>query len=446
MRLRPDVNEIFQNALRAVDPGDLVRKNVSLKSGHLIICDREIDLEQVNRIVVVSAGKGAAPMAKSVEAILGGHLSGGIVMVNYGAGLPLEKIDLIEAGHPLPDQAGLEGTGRILEILSKLGQNDVAIILITGGGSSLLEMPVPGITLEDLQSATHELLKCGANIAEINSIRKHLSLVKGGQLLKAAAPAKVFSLAVSDVIGDDPASIASGPTVPDDTTFDDAWRVISKYRLDQKLPLSVVRYIQLGRIGENPETPKPGDPLFEDSGYEIIGNNRIMLEAAKGSAEALGYDVIILTDRLQGEAADKGRMLAALIKGLKAARGPSNRPLCLLAGGETTVAVESEGKGGRNQELALAASIELADVDGCLLLSAGSDGRDGPTDAAGAVVDGTTVSRALQKDMNAEVCLKHHDSYAFFATLGDHVKTGPTRTNVMDLVVMLIESSHDSSS
>jgi glycerate-2-kinase len=427
---------IFKQALKAVAPGDLVRRAVSLEGSVLHVINNQLDLDEPGRLVVVGAGKAAAPMAEVLESILGECLWGGAVIVNDGAGLPLKRIELLEAGHPIPDQRGSDATAKIIHLLHDLSRNDAAIVLITGGGSALLESPAEGISLGDLQQTTSVLLKCGAEIREINALRKHLSRIKGGQLLTTAAPARVLTLAISDVVGDEPSAIASGPTVPDVTTFGDAWEVVSKYSLEGKLPPAVLERLKAGSEGRYPETPKADDPRFQNSRFELIGSNRDLLDAARKAAEKLGYHAIILTGRMQGEAAQTGCNLARL---MKAVRRSSERPLCLLAGGETTVTVQGSGIGGRNQELALSAAMELEGVEGCLLLSAGSDGADGPTDAAGAIVDCSTVSRAAQLGLDAGSFLRNNDSYPFFAALGDHVKTGPTLTNVMDLVIMLVE-------
>jgi glycerate-2-kinase len=430
------VRAIFKQALKAVAPGDLVRHAVSLEGSVLRVINDQIDLDGIGRLVIVGAGKGAAPMAEALDSILGERLWGGVVIVNDGAGLPLKRIELVEAGHPIPDQRGLDATANIIHLLRDLNRDDAAIVLITGGGSALLELPAEGISLRDLQQTTSVLLNCGAEIREINAVRKHLSRSKGGQLLTTAAPARVLTLAVSDVVGDDPSTIASGPTVSDDTTFGDAWEVVSKYSLEGKLPRAILERLTAGSEGRYTETPKTDDARFQNSHFELIGSNRDMLGAAKKAAEEQGYRAIILTSRMQGEAAQTGRNLAWL---MKTVRRSSGRPLCLLAGGETTVTVHGGGKGGRNQELALSAGMELEGVEGCLLLSAGSDGADGPTDAAGALVDGSTVSRAAQLGIAAGSFLSNNDSYPLFAALDDHVKTGPTLTNVMDLVIMLVE-------
>ncbi|MCX6641541.1 MAG: glycerate kinase [bacterium] len=435
--LRTDALNMLRDALSAVNPEELFRSKVSCIGDCLHVCDLTFDLSQIDKIIVIGTGKGTALMAKAAEDVLGNRLTSGAITVKYGHGLPLEKIEVIEAGHPVLDEQGLKGTSRILQLLGGVTERDLVLVLITGGGSALLENPVAGVTLGDLQNTTRSLLACGAEIAEINSVRKHLSCVKGGQLLRAAASAQVVTLILSDVIGDPPEAISSGPTSPDPTTFSGCWSILEKYHLLQSLPQSVLKHLAAGLRGEIPDTPKPGDPIFDRSHLRIIGNNRLMLEAAAQSAKNRGYRTFILTNAMCSEARKLGMELAVLLKFIKIAH-PSTRPRCLIAGGETTVTLRGSGKGGRNQELALAAALELDGMDGCLLLSAGSDGGDGPTDAAGALVDGTTVLRGTEKDMPAAEYLGRNDSYTYFAALGDLIKTGPTLTNVMDLVVMLV--------
>ncbi|HEX7343272.1 MAG TPA: DUF4147 domain-containing protein, partial [bacterium] len=334
---------------------------------------------------------------------------------------------------PVPDEMTLEGTQTILQVLQGLTADDLVLMLLSGGGSALFELPANGISLADLQQVNSVFLACGATIEEINSVRKHLSQVKGGRLLRFTQPAQIVTLALSDVIGDRPEAIASGPTVPDPTTFGDVYALFEKYAITDNLPKAILDHIGEGLSGRIPDTPKPGDPIFERSVFQIIGNNRLALEAALRHAESLGYQTRILTDRLQGEARYQGRDLAEVLKKEKA----TGRPICLLAGGETTVALRGSGLGGRNQELALAAAIELGDVPNCLLLSAGSDGTDGPTDAAGAIADGTTIIRAAALGFDAADYLERNDSYHFFNPLHDLLFTGATLTNVMDLVIML---------
>lgn len=439
---RNHAEKILQHALEAVNPRTLLRAQVRLNGSRLCLADEILEMKAIGRILVVGAGKGVAPMASELEAILTNHLAGGVVIVKKGHALPLKRIEAIEAGHPIPDSESRNGTVRLLSFLKPLRSNDLVIFLLTGGGSALLEMPADGISWVDLQDVNHELMACGASISEVNTIRKHLSQVKGGQMLRFLAPARVITLAVSDVIGDAPNEIASGPTVPDPTTYFDAWRVVEKYHLQIRLPGSIIEHLQRGMEGQIPETLKPGDESTASSAFKVIGNNRLMLRAAQESAVEFGYRSWILTDRMSGEAAAMGRRLAALMKNLQNLWRTTQENRCLIIGGETTVTLRCEGKGGRNQELALAAAVELSGTPDCLLMSIGSDGSDGPTDAAGAVVDGDTLRRAKEKGLDAADSLLKNDSYSFFKNLGDLIMTGPTMTNVMDLVLLFIGKPH----
>lgn len=436
--LRRDARKILDRALAAADPERLFREKVRIEGRELVIDDLEVDLSRFRRIKVVGTGKGAAPMARAAEDLFADRLHSGAITVKYGHALPLKKIEVYEAAHPLPDDSTVVGTQRILKILEGSDGDDLIIVLLTGGGSALLELPVSGISLQDLIETTRQLLSSGATITEINSVRKHLSQVKGGQLLRAAAPAHVITLAISDVIGDQPDAIASGPTVGDLSIFDDAWQVIQEHSLENKLPPAVLKHVKDGCSRTAPETPKPGDAIFGNSSFRIIGNNRIMLEAAWAAALESGYDCRVLTGQMQGEAAYVGRKLARMMAAVRLNVRSTERPLCLLAGGETTVTLRGEGLGGRNQELALAAAIHLDGMENRVLLAAGSDGTDGPTEAAGAIVDGFSLARAREKNLDPDLFLRHNDSYNFFKSLGDLVITGPTRTNVMDIVIMFL--------
>ncbi len=431
-------DEIYGQALAAVNPATLFRQCVRREGHWLHVSDLRFDLSKINRLIVIGTGKGTAPMAQAAEEILGDRLTAGAITVKYGHALPLKNIQVFEAGHPLPDRATVRGTRYLLNCLRNMQPQDLVLVLISGGGSSLLEFPAPGITLQNLQRTTSALLACGAEIGEINVLRKHLSLAKGGQLLRFAAPAQVVTLAISDVLGDPPEAISSGPTVPDTSTFGEAWQIIQKYDLEKFLPQSVLRHIIRGQKGAIPDTPKPGEPIFEHAYFRIMGNNHLLLQAAAATAKKLGYRCFILTKCLRGEAREQGRRLAALMKNLSSSQRIAADKICLLAGGETTVTLKGQGRGGRCQELALSAARELAGAPHCLLMAVGTDGTDGPTEAAGARADGLTIEKALGKGMNAMDYLDRNDSNTFFHTLGDLVITGPTRTNVMDLVIMLV--------
>lgn len=423
--LRKDAEAIFRAALEAVDPYRCVR---SFLEG--------MDLR--SRTFVVGMGKASVQMAKAAEDILGDRIEEGLVVTKYGHGGKLRRIEVLEAGHPVPDQAGTRAAEEILKVALRAGEGDILLCLISGGGSALTPLPSEGITLEEKRRTTELLLRCGARIEELNAVRKHLSRIKGGRLAEAANPARVVSLVLSDVVGDPLEVIASGPTVPDPTTFEDCISIARKYGIWEELPSSVRLRFEMGAKGDLPETPKPGDPAFSSCENTIVGNNRTALEAARREAEGRGYKALLLTSFLQGEAREVGRALASVVKEVRKSGEPVEPPACLLSGGETTVTVRGKGKGGRNQELALAMVGELAGLEGVLVLSAGTDGTDGPTDAAGAFVDGETSKRARKLGLEPDDYLRENDSYNFFRALGDLFVTGPTGTNVMDLQIALI--------
>jgi glycerate 2-kinase len=405
----------------------------------LWVKEKKYDLKRFKRVLVVGAGKAAAPMAQAMEDLLGERLSGGVITTKYGHGLSLKTISITEAGHPVPDSQGLSGTERILEVLKNTQEPDLIFCLISGGGSALMPLPVAGLTLEDKQKTTQELLDCGATIHEINTIRKHISAIKGGKLARSAYPGTLVALILSDVIGDDLDVIASGPTVPDRSTFNDCLDIVAKYDLSKKIPFSVMEYLTRGQAGMEEETPKPGDPLFETTAAVIIGSASLSIDAAAAMAKRLGYNTLILSSCIEGETRDVAKVHTAIGKEIIKSGNPVKRPSCVISGGETTVTIRGDGLGGRNTEFVLAAAIELRGVDGITVLSGGTDGTDGPTDAAGAVADGKTHARALNKGMKPEEYLRNNDSYHFFEAAGGLVKTGPTMTNVMDLRIMLID-------
>lgn len=433
---------IVNAALKAVDPAEAVRKVMKRENNNLIVAGKIYDLDYFQRIVVVGGGKAGAPMAAAVEEILGERISNGWVNVKEGYILEPSpvRITINQAGHPTPNEAGLEGAKRIIELVSELGEKDLVITLISGGGSALLPLPAAGITLDDKKIATSLLLKCGATINEMNALRKHISAIKGGQLAKAAYPATIISLILSDVVGSPLDTIASGPTAPDSTTFSDAWRVLEKYNLIAEMPPAIVERLRKGLKGEIPETPKSGDPIFERVQNVIIADNYIAATAALEEARQQGFNALLLTTFLEGEAREIGKAVAALGKEVATRGLPVPPPACLVLGGETTVTVRGKGKGGRNQELALAAAIALESWEKVTVVTLATDGTDGPTDAAGAIVNGTTIQRALEKGLSPLDYLQDNDSYTFFKTLGDLLITGPTNTNVNDLVFIFIET------
>lgn len=425
------VREIFLAGLSGVEPYSLVKRKVRLEGDILKVEQLELDLSQFGSIYLVGAGKAFAAQAKAIEEILGQKIKAGIGVTKYGHTLPLERIKLFEAGHPLPDKEGGQATEAILGLLSEAKEEDLILCLLSGGGSALLFAPVRGISLEEIAQLNAALLSCGAKIDEINAVRKHLSSVKGGQLAKRAYPARLVSLILSDVIGDPLDVIASGPTTGDESTFADALKVLKRYDLEDKVPTAILSHLQRGE----PETPKKEDKIFERVTNIIIGNNRQALYAARDKAGELGFTPLILTSEMEGEAKEAAKVFASICKEIRSSSNPMSPPACILAGGETTVTLKGDGRGGRNQEFALAAAMQIKGFEEITILAAGTDGTDGPTEAAGAVVDGKTLSKI---DKDPEEYLKNNDSYHFFKDSPCHLITGPTRTNVMDMVIGLV--------
>jgi hydroxypyruvate reductase len=428
--------QIMKHALQAVDPATAVHNYFKAQP------DIAARIKATpGRVFVVGAGKAGTPMAAAVWEIFGEKISAGQVIVKYGhvgKNVNLGRITIKEAGHPVPDEAGFLAARGIAQLLDETGPDDTVLCLISGGGSALLTMPVEGISLADLQESTKRLLAAGATINQINTIRKHLSAVKGGGLARIAAPASVQALILSDVVGDPLEVIGSGPTVPDPTTFADAWTIVEQFQLQETLPKSVTLRLQAGCNGEIADTPKPGDPIFERVNNAIIGSNRIAAQAAVEAARSAGFEAHLLTTFVEGEAREVARVAAGLAKGVARAEGSIKRPACLVLGGETTVTLKGDGQGGRNQEMALAAAIALDGWPNSLIACLGTDGSDGPTDAAGAFADGNTASRARALGLDAIKFLANNDSYHFFAALDDLIITGPTNTNVNDLCLILV--------
>jgi len=442
---RAEIDDIFTQALEAADPYRAVMKQVSLSDDTLSAGGAAYDLDRFTRIIVIGAGKGTALMAKAMEDILGDRIEQGIIIVKYGHGRPLKKIVQREAAHPLPDESGMRATAEIRALLKTAGEESLIICLLSGGASSLLVAPAEGISLNDKRVTTELLLSAGADIHELNTVRKHLSAVKGGRLAEIAYPATIITVILSDVINDRPDVIASGPMVPDLTTFRDALNVVHKYSLEEKLPGGVFSLLNRGVAGEIPDSPKSGAAFFHKTKNIIAGGIRRSLDAARKRAEGLGLRTELISPELQGEAKNAARVLAARAIGARSAMGRGDKPRCLLSGGETTVTVRGTGTGGRNQELALAFAMEIAGIKGITMLSAGTDGTDGSTDAAGAIVDGETVPKARALGMDPFAYLENNDSYTFFSRLDTlsgeayHVITGPTGTNVMDIQIIRIE-------
>jgi hydroxypyruvate reductase len=432
------LRSVLAAAVGAVEPGQAVRRAIALEDGHLVVAGQRYSLaREKRRVVVVGAGKASAPMAAAVEDVIGDALPvTGSVTVRYGHSAPTRNVRIVEASHPVPDEAGVEATRAIVELLEDASADDLVICVFSGGGSALLTLPADGVSLADLQQTTDALLRSGASINEINVVRKHLDRVKGGGLARLAAPAQVVTLVLSDVVGNPLDAIASGPTVPDTSTWADAGQVLDRYGLWDKVPPSVRERIRTGMAGGLRDTPKPGDAVFSNTHSVIVGSNLLACQAAAAAASRLGFASLVLTTFVEGEAREVGRVLAGLLREVDASGQPLARPCLLVAGGETTVTVRGEGLGGRNQELALSAAISLHGVADVVLASIGTDGNDGPTDAAGAFVDGTTLERAAALGMDPQKFLADNDSYHFFDRLGDLVRTGPTNTNVNDMYLL----------
>lgn len=437
-QLRRDARRIFDAGLTAADPYVACNRHVTREGDTLIVAGGPYDLGSFKNVYVVGAGKAAAKMASAVEELLRDHISSGIVIVKYGHKLALSLVEIIEAGHPLPDEAGVAGTTRVIDLLRRAKEEDLVIFLLSGGGSALLPCPVDPITLDDKIRTTQTLLDCGATIHEVNALRKHISKIKGGKLARLAYPATLVTLILSDVVGDALDVIASGPTVPDSSSFADCLLVVERYELKEKIPPRVLAFLEAGARGEVEETPKAGEPSFQNVRNVIVGNNRMALEAARAKAEELGYNTLLLSNRMEGEAKVVAAAHAAIAREITTTGNPVGRPACVLSGGETTVIVRGKGLGGRNQEFALAAAAAIGGAEGVVILSAGTDGTDGPTDAAGGVVDGTTLQRGRDKGLDAADFLLRNDSHTFLGAVGDLLVTGPTLTNVMDLRLVLI--------
>ena len=436
--IRQHALEIFQAALKAVDPIASVLRHTHLVDDVLQVGRHRFALKDYDRILVTGAGKAGAAMARALEDLLGDRIADGLVVVKEGHGLPLERVRIQEASHPVPDARGIKGAEEILSLAEAAGERDLVLCLISGGGSALLVAPAQGVTLTDKQEVTRLLLACGADIHEINTIRKHLSRAKGGGLSRFAYPATVVSLILSDVIGDDLNVIASGPAVPDTSTFGDTRRVFEKYDIWDRVPRSVQNRIEKGLKGEIEDTPKAGDVVFQRCFSELVGTNIQALEAAGAKAEELGYRRLILSSTVEGEAREVAKVLTAIAGEVRDSGNPLAAPACILCGGDTTVTIRGDGKGGRNQELALAAAVALAGRDNIVILAGGTDGSDGPTDAAGALVDGDTLERAKATGIDPFDFLRRNDSYHFFQALDGLIISGPTRTNVMDVYLALV--------
>ena len=465
--LRRPILTVLDAALDAVDPFAAVQ-NVLRRQGevltvtdpttHATTSALTYDLRRYRRIFVIAAGKAAAPMCRAVEAVLQDRISSGLAVTKYGHGQPTDQsaatpssVRVVEAGHPLPDEAGVLAGKEMLALVEQANADDLVIALLSGGGSALLVAPAGAsagssgqthstLTLADLQGLTDALLACGATINEINCLRKHTSAVKGGQLARSAAPATLLTLALSDVIGSPLDVIASGPTVPDESTWADAWAIVEKYALAAALPQAVRKRLQAGLAGDIPDTPKAHDPVFANSSTLVVADNRTAANAALAKATELGYNTILLSTFVEGEASEVAKVLVGLGREVQASGQPVPPPACLILGGETTVSLgDNPGQGGRNQEIALAAALALQHLPGLTVVSLATDGTDGPTDSAGGISNSSTVARGERAGLSAADNLRRHDAYPFLRTTADLLLTGPTQTNVNDLIFVFVQ-------
>lgn len=436
--MRRHAASLFNSALSAVNAFGAIKKLCRYKNHILSIDQKTFHLNQFDRVFIIGAGKASASMAAAMEDILGDTITSGIISVKYDHTVPLEKIQLIEAGHPIPDANGEKAAMQMLDIAEAATENDLIICLISGGGSALLPLPAPGISLQDKQKTLEILLACGASIDEINTLRKHMSAIKGGRLAVKASPATLVTLIISDVVGNRLDVIASGPTTGDPTTFSDCLTIIEKYQIQDKIPVSVLQHLKNGVAEIIPDTPAPNHPAFKGALNVIAASNKAALAAAREKACEYGYNTYILAEDLEGDTRAAAHLHTDAAKNIQRHGRPFPAPACLLSGGETTVLLKGNGKGGRNQEFALVAALDIQDDNRMVILSGGTDGTDGPTDAAGAVVDTCTIFNARKTGLNPEEFLANNDSYHFFKKTGDLLITGPTGTNVMDIRIVLV--------
>ncbi len=438
--LRTDAARIWSAALRAVDSAAAVRRHLRRQGRMLYIRGRHYDLSKFRKVWVLGAGKAAAPMGQAVEKILGRYLSGGFLATKYGHSLPLKKIDIAESGHPFPDQNSSASGDRILDLAAQATRDDLVLCLFSGGASALAVSPAEGVALEEKLECTRLLMNAGASIRELNAVRKHLSNLKGGRLARILAPATIVCLILSDVVGDDVGTIASGPLAPDPTAYSDCLEILERLRISDQTPPAVRSRLALGAEGRIDETPKRQDEVFEKIQTAIVGSNALACTAAVRAAKRLGYRTMALTSRLEGDTAEAARFHIQILNEIVFQGRPLRRPACIVSGGETIVRILGCGKGGRNQEFALHCARPLAQLPApCVAVSLGTDGSDGPTDAAGAIADNSTLARSLKFGAGfLSECLSENDSYRFFSSLGDLIRTGPTRTNVMDLHLFLL--------
>lgn len=435
-QVRALLTRLLKAGLNAVDPACAVRRSVKRAGTIIQVGRQQYDLRDYARVVAVGAGKASASMGAALENLFGSRLGSGLVVVKYGHVTQTRMIEVLEAGHPLPDRPGQKAAERLLRLVRELAPDDLLFVLLSGGASSLLPMPAAGLTLADKQKTTQLLLRSGATIQEINTVRKHLSAIKGGNLA-AATQARVISLILSDVIGDDLGAIGSGPTAPDRTTYADACKILRRYCLWADVPARVRAHLVGGVRGAEEETPKPGSPLFRRVQNQIIGNNGAAVAAVAQAARQSGFRPLVLSTSLIGEAKEAAKVFGGIAREIVTSGRPVRRPTCVIAGGELTVTVRGKGQGGRAQEFALAATLEIAGLPRVWIAAFATDGTDGPTDAAGAVVDGQTVTRAQRVGLIPSEVLLENNAYPFFKKVGGHIITGPTGTNVNDLYLLI---------
>lgn len=436
-RMREDARSIFLAGVRAVQGREAVLRHCRRQGNRLQMADLTVDLDAIGSVIVVGAGKATASMAMAVETLMGDRISEGVIAIPYGHREPLTRIRQMEAGHPIPDENGVAAAYAVLDTVTRAKEGDLVICLLSGGGSALMPLPAEGIGLADKQETSRLLIQCGASIHEINAVRKHLSAIKGGRLAQAAFPARMFTWIVSDVVGDNLDVIASGPTVADRSTYRDVRQIAERYDLLDRLPKAVVERIDAGCKGLVPETPKSGEPCFERVHTCIVASNIEALLAAEAEARKRGYHPMILSSRFSGDTGAAAAFHLAILQEMLSSGKPIGLPACILSGGETTVVVRGAGLGGRNQEFVLHAVGHLPEDRPVVFFSAGTDGRDGPTDVAGAVADSTSLERARKLGLDPEDFLSRNDSNTFFSRLGDGVITGNTGTNVMDIRLIL---------
>lgn len=453
-QLRDDAVAILRSGIGRVDPWAMVEQSVSVVEETLTVATENetvsIDLSRFERIVVVGAGKASASMARGIETVLKERISAGIIAVKPGHTDTLRTIRMIEAGHPVPDDGSVAAAQAIVELVDTADDRTLVLNLVSGGGSALLTLPYRdehhAVSLEEMQQTTATLLSCGATIQEINCVRKHISSIKGGRFAARCAPARLVSLILSDVVGDDLSSIASGLAAPDATTFADVKSIIRKYGVGDELPRTVLDVIDRGLTGDIADTPKPGDPIFDDVTNVLLGSNAQAVRAAGEHARSLGYNTVTLGAQITGEAREVARVYAGILRDAVRFNPPEptigEKPLCVIGGGETTVTLRGDGLGGRNQEMALAVIAEFlpdpSPLQSALFLSGATDGNDGPTDAAGGFADAAAVEAALSGAVDIVDVLQRNDAYHGLETIGALLKTGPTNTNVCDIQIILV--------